>query len=561
MDDEFGGNAGYGEDEEDEDEEEGEGEGDDNDLLNIGAQVGVAEIQQRIQSTLSALKRFGKKKDSEENEGDEDEDEEEDESEAPEKSRSDYMQLLVKDVAAYYGYLPELAQKIVDLFGPQEAIDFLEANETPRPVTIRTNTLKTRRRDLAQALINRGVNLDVIDVSKKDDTRSGPGFATKTGLVIYDSPVPIGATPEYLAGHYMVQSAASFMPVIALDPKPNERVLDMSSAPGGKTTHMAALMNNTGHIIANDMKPERCKALIANFHRLGVRNTIVSAADGRYIPRHMGLANSFDRILLDAPCSGLGVIARDPSVKLKRTNKDILRNSHIQKQLILAAIDCCDAKSKTGGFIVYSTCSISVEENEAVVNYALARRNVKVVETGLDIGVPGFNRFRGHTFDPTLNRTRRFYPHKHNLDGFFVAKLQKLGNVVKKAKDDDSEEEEEGEQVEKEEEEMEVEAGEEGTAAKTATEKLAEKKGVKGAGNTILIPVTEEELKKSKAKKVAAKSGSKQKEAGKETKAKKVEKKEKEGGVKKGKKMKVKGKKGRKLERKMQKKGRGGDDE
>lgn len=99
----------------------------------------------------------------------------------------------------------------------------MEANETPRPVTIRTNSLKTRRKDLAQALIARGVNLDPIKWSK-------------VGLQVFESQVPIGATPEYLAGHYMVQSASSFLPVMALEPKEKERILDMCAAPGGKTT-------------------------------------------------------------------------------------------------------------------------------------------------------------------------------------------------------------------------------------------------------------------------------------------------------------------------------------
>jgi len=115
------------------------------------------------------------------------------------------------------------------IFPLSELIDALDANETPRPVTIRTNSLKTRRRDLAQALISRGVNLDPI------------GKWSKVGLVVYTSQVPIGATPEYLAGHYMIQGASSFLPVMALGPQEDERVLDMCAAPGGKSTHIGKL--------------------------------------------------------------------------------------------------------------------------------------------------------------------------------------------------------------------------------------------------------------------------------------------------------------------------------
>lgn len=214
----------------------------------------------------------------------------------------------------------------------------------------------SRRRELAQALMNRGVQLEPV------------GSWTKVGLKIFESPVPVGATPEYLAGHYMLQSASSFMPVIALDPQPGERVLDMASAPGGKTTHIAQLMQNAGVLVANDMKADRIPSLQANLSRMGVTNVVISCMDGRKVPEAM---RGFDRVLLDAPCTGLGVISRDPSVRTQKTRADVLKMAHLQKQLVLAAIDAIDAHSKTGGVLVYSTCSVAVEEDEAVVNYLL----------------------------------------------------------------------------------------------------------------------------------------------------------------------------------------------
>ncbi|XP_029823472.3 25S rRNA (cytosine-C(5))-methyltransferase nop2 [Ixodes scapularis] len=333
----------------------------------------------------------------------------------PGKSRSEYLEVLKQDLCEYYSYNEFLMQKFMDLFSPAELIEFLEANEVNRPVTIRTNSLKTRRRDLAQALINRGVNLDPV------------GKWSKVGLIVYNSQVPVGATPEYLAGHYVLQGAASMLPVMALAPQENERILDMCAAPGGKTTHIAAIMKNTGLLFANELHQERCKAIIGNLHRLGVNNTIVCSYDGRKFPE---VVKGFDRVLLDAPCSGTGVVSKDPAVKTNKEEKDILRCSQLQKQLILAAIDCADCSDNKPGYIVYSTCSVMPEENEWVIDYALKKRNVKLVPTGLDFGREGLTRYREYRFHPSLNRTRRFYPHAHNMEGFFVAKLKKFSNTI-----------------------------------------------------------------------------------------------------------------------------------
>lgn len=304
------------------------------------------------------------------------------------RSRTEYRAQMLKDICAYYGYSEFLADKLMNLFPAREAFAFFEANETPRPIVIRTNTLRTHRRELAQSLINRGVQLEPV------------GKWSKVGLQIFESAVPLGATPEYLAGHYILQAASSFLPVMALAPQENERVLDMAAAPGGKTTHIAALMKNTGCIFANDANKDRAKGLIGNVHRLGVRNTIVCNYSALEFPRVMG---GFDRVLLDAPCSGTGVIAKDASVKTNKTEADFMKLPHLQKQLLLSAIDSVDHHSKTGGYIVYSTCSVTTEENEQVVQYALNKRsNVRLVETGLTFGKEGFTKIGGKIFHPSM---------------------------------------------------------------------------------------------------------------------------------------------------------------
>lgn len=365
----------------------------------------LQRVHKRIQDIVGILRDFGAQRE----EG---------------RSRSEYLNRLKKDLATYYSYGDFLLGKLMDLFPLSELVEFLEANEVPRPVTLRTNTLKTRRRDLAQALINRGVNLDPL------------GKWSKTGLVVYDSSVPIGATPEYLAGHYMLQGASSMLPVMALAPQEHERILDMCCAPGGKTSYMAQLMKNTGVILANDANAERLKSVVGNLHRLGVTNTVISHYDGRQFPKVVG---GFDRVLLDAPCSGTGVISKDPAVKTNKDEKDILRCAHLQKELLLSAIDSVNATSKTGGYLVYCTCSIMVEENEWVVDYALKKRNVRLVPTGLDFGQEGFTRFRERRFHPSLRSARRFYPHTHNMDGFFVAKFKKFSNSIPQSQTGNSE--------------------------------------------------------------------------------------------------------------------------
>ena len=330
-------------------------------------------------------------------------------------SRSEIIQNLLKYLSEYYGYIPDLAELILDLFSPAECVEFMDASDRPRPMVIRTNTLKTTRKDLVAALMKRGAQVEPIDWSK-------------VAIKVTESSIPIGATPEYLAGHYMLQAASSMCPVMALAPQPGERVLDMAAAPGGKTSYIAQLMKNSGTIIVNDAKEQRQKATVANLHRMGVKNSIVCCYDGRKIP---GIMKGFDRVLLDAPCSGTGVISRDQTVKLQRTVKDIQRIAHLQKELLIAAVDAVDPKSPSGGIVVYSTCSISTEENEQVVNYILQKRFVRLIDTGLEVGNPGFTRHKERRFHPSLALTKRFYPHVHNMDGFYVAKFQKYANGVK----------------------------------------------------------------------------------------------------------------------------------
>lgn len=325
-------------------------------------------------------------------------------------SRLEYIKQLCEDLSTYYGYNKDLIQIFLDIFSPDETHALIEANENERPLMIRTNTLITSRKFLMKFLKKRGINLDPV------------GDWSSIGIKIYNSQHPVSIIPEHLAGYYFLQSPSSLLPVMALNPKPGDKVLDMCAAPGGKMSHIAQLMKNEGLLIANDVSKSRLSGIISNIHRLGINNCIVLNMDWIKLPKHYC---GFNKILLDAPCTGLGIISRDETVKQKRNVRDIYKLSQLQKQLILAAIDMLE--SKTGeSTLVYSTCSISIQENEEVVAYALKKRFVRIEDTGLTFGIPGFKRFKQQRFSSLMIKTRRYYPHVHNMDGFFVTKLIKF---------------------------------------------------------------------------------------------------------------------------------------
>ena len=217
--------------EQDEQEDEEESTGDKKvDVSNFN--IDMSEVNLKIQNIIDILSDFKNKR-------------------AKDKLRSDYMDELKNLVMVYYDYNEDIASLVLYLFPPNEAIEFLDSNNTQRVMTIRTNTLKSKRRELAKTLIQRGVNLDPL------------AEWSKVGLKIYDSQVPVGATPEYLSGQYMLQSGSSFLPVIALGiTGEDEKILDMAAAPGGKTTYIAQLMKNNGLLVANDLKKERIKVKI-----------------------------------------------------------------------------------------------------------------------------------------------------------------------------------------------------------------------------------------------------------------------------------------------------------
>ncbi len=222
--------------------------------------------------------------------------------------------------------------------------------------------------------------------------------------------VKIGKTIEYFLGWLHPQNLSSMMPVIALNPREKTKIMDMAAAPGGKTSQIAQHVGDNASILAIDKNIDRISMLVSNLERLGVKSAAVMRADSRKIE----YTNTFDYILLDAPCSSLG----SSTYALSRTNKNRIRDmARVQRQLILKAFDAL----KEGGELVYSTCTVSPLENEAVVDYLLKNReNAEAIEVKLPIKyITGLKEYEG------ADKVARIYPWHVNSEAFFIAKIRK----------------------------------------------------------------------------------------------------------------------------------------
>ncbi|MFA5406049.1 MAG: RsmB/NOP family class I SAM-dependent RNA methyltransferase [Candidatus Nanoarchaeia archaeon] len=264
--------------------------------------------------------------------------------------------------------------------------------ETAPQKTIRVNTLKTNREELMNALKYKGFEVM-------------PHPLHEQSIIIIKEPFSIGATPRYLAGYYMLQDTASMIAVTELNPLPGELVLDMAAAPGAKTTHISALMNNQGVVIACDNNKKRLRSVLHNCARLNCDNVIGLNIKGQDATK-LGL--EFDKILLDAPCSAEGTIHKNPKIVDKQTPYKKM----ISEQLSL--METGIKLLKKGGTLIYSTCTINPDENEGVVKHAL-NQGMKLVQLESIGGKPGIG----------LPETKRFCPNNDNTQGFFIARLVK----------------------------------------------------------------------------------------------------------------------------------------
>ena len=292
-----------------------------------------------------------------------------------------------------------LVRRWLESFGKDETELLLKANNEVAPLTLRVNRLREKRENLLQSLSENG--FDAVA------TRWSPqGIQLKSASAV-------DRLPGFQEGLFQIQGEASQLVGYLLNPQPGERILDGCAAPGGKTTHLAELMEDRGEIVATDISARGLEKLKGNVQRLGLVSVccfLVDVAQG--LPET--LAAPYDRILVDAPCSGLGTLRSHPEAKWHRDERDIQRLSRLQKKII----NRLSAYLKPGGVLVYATCTLTREENEKVVEDFLARQKDFTLESaGSYLPEQARHLVQGKYFS-TL-------PHKHNTDGFFAARMKK----------------------------------------------------------------------------------------------------------------------------------------
>jgi len=269
---------------------------------------------------------------------------------------------------------------------------FFEVSYTETPTSIRCNTLKISPDELKKRLEDYGWQVKQL-------------FSEFPEVMIIENtlqPGELGKTKEHLLGYYYVQEVSSMLPIIALKPKTGELLLDLCASPGSKTTQAAAMMENNGTIIANDKDLKRIAILAANIEKCGVMNTIITRKDGvQLCERILKKSNlKFDKILVDAPCSGEGTLRKS------------LKTYQMWNVKMIESL---------------SRSTLTPEEDESVVNFLINNFDVRLMEIKLPLKTrSGITEWKKEKFDEQLKKACRIYPQDNNTDGFFLAKLKKL---------------------------------------------------------------------------------------------------------------------------------------
>ncbi len=284
-----------------------------------------------------------------------------------------------------------------NLFGETEASPFLEGNLKPPETCIRLSTLRASEQEILAKLEAEGVKVEKINPLK---------YTYK----VLSARIPLNRIDSYRLGFFYIQDKASCFAAEAADPKPGMTVLDICAAPGAKTTYLAQLMQNTGAIYSFDYSKRRMRVWRQEVGRMWVSNAEPLIVDAR---SPLPVDVEADVVILDPPCTSTGVFAKLPAAKWRLTPKSIEKMAEIQWQMI----NNCAEKVKPGGTLTYSTCSITFEENESIIQRFLnAHSEFQLADITPKMGLPGL---RG------LDKSQRLYPHIHSSNGFFIANMTK----------------------------------------------------------------------------------------------------------------------------------------
>jgi NOL1/NOP2/sun family putative RNA methylase len=295
---------------------------------------------------------------------------------------------------------PERYRPIVDDF---EA--FRAACERPLPSAVRVNSIKATVADVRAALDEADIGYAPVD------------WHDRVFVLPEDSP---GANWPYFHGWIHGQEEVSAVPATVLDPRPGERVWDACAAPGSKATQLAALMDDRGEVVATDNNLGRISALRTNTERLGATSIAVTHGDARNHSLKPFGGETYDRALVDVPCSCEGTIRKNPDAFDEWTLSHVRGIAGVQKDILARAVQATDA----GGTVVYSTCTFAPEENEAVLDHVLSEEDCELRAFDLPLDHrPGVTEWEGETYDPSVELAKRIYPHHNDTGGFFCAKL------------------------------------------------------------------------------------------------------------------------------------------
>lgn len=308
----------------------------------------------------------------------------------------------VSHVSLKYSHPTWMVERWLKEYGLNQTIELCKANNVSPPNIIRTNTLRNTRDELIARLKEEGV--------RATKTKYAPEGLEVKGFLSYRS------LASFKEGLFQIQDESSMLVGHVLNPVQGSRVIDAAAAPGGKATHLAQLMNNTGEVLAVDLHPHKLELIKENCRRLGITNINCEVGDARQMPEE--LYNWADYVLLDAPCSGLGVLRRRPDSRWRKEAYQIPAIVKLQREMLESVSKCV----RPGGVLVYSTCTITREENLGQIK-AFLREHEEFVLEDLTPVLPA-NLAKERT---VAKGYIQLLPHVHGIDGFFIAKMRKRG--------------------------------------------------------------------------------------------------------------------------------------